>query len=282
MTRPEDEYPYARNERAVIMRTATVTAVHASTLDVMLPGGPLPGVPLGGFTATVGAKVTVLLDRDSALAIGMVGNAGAGTGPPGPEGPPGPAGPAGPTGATGPTGPKGDTGATGATGPQGPQGIQGPPGPSVPYGMAAGTVALPISSTLATYGAPAVVTATVTYPVGRFTVAPIFVATPATTDAASVYAARHYANGPTGCTVACATTTGSFAAAVSLSWVAVQMTAGAAPGALSNVDEAPVRTVICRMRGCDNRAVAIELPVPPESQIVVCGACGHPIAKQRR
>jgi len=86
MTRPEDEYPYARNERAVIMRTGTVTAVHASTLDVLLPGGPMPGVPLGGFTAIVGENVTVLLDRDSALAIGMVGNAGAGTGPPGPEG----------------------------------------------------------------------------------------------------------------------------------------------------------------------------------------------------
>jgi hypothetical protein len=324
VTRPEDERPFGRNERAVIMRTGTVTAIHATTLDVMLPGGPMPGVPLGGFTALVGEKVTVLLDRDSALAIGMVGNAGAGTGPPGPPGDEGlvwrgpwssatsyavddavsdggssyiaiAAGTNNPPAtsltywnvlaAQGSTGPPGEDstvpgppGAEGlvwrgawsssityaiddavsvggssyiailagannppatsptywnvlaAQGAKGDQGIQGIPGPSVPYAMAAGTVTMPTSATQATYGAPTVVTATVGYPAGRFTVAPIFVVSPSTTDGTAAYAVRYYGNSATGCTVACVTADGSFPAAITLSWIAVQMTAGAAPG----------------------------------------------------
>lgn len=292
MTRPEDVYPYARNERAVIMRTGTVVAIGPSTLDIMLPGGLLEDVPLGGFTAIVGASVTVLFDRDSAVAIGLVGtSAGSGTGPPGPQGEQGEPGPQGPqgipgpqgpvgdtgpqgatgaqgpqgvkgdtgaqglpgtTGAQGPQGPKGDTGAQGttgaqgpkgdtgsqgppgtqgpqgATGAQGPQGVQGPPGP--PFAMAAGVVVMPTSSTLATYDTPAKVSAAITYPAGRFSVAPIIVALPSTTDAGSVYAARVESNTATGCTVVCSTADGSFAAAVSLAWVAVQMTSSTAGG----------------------------------------------------
>lgn len=73
MTRPEDAYPYERSERAVILRIGTVAAVTGNTLTITVPGGQLPGVAqLAHFTATVGARVAVLLDRDSALAIGLV------------------------------------------------------------------------------------------------------------------------------------------------------------------------------------------------------------------
>jgi hypothetical protein len=74
MTRPQDLYPYERNARACILRIGTVAVVGASKLDVDVPGGGrLTGVAqLAGFTATVGARVAVLLDRDSALAIGLV------------------------------------------------------------------------------------------------------------------------------------------------------------------------------------------------------------------
>ena len=71
--RPQDEYPYVRNERACILRIGTVSAIVGSKLDINVPGGVLTGVPqLAHFTATVNARVAVLLDRDSALAIGLV------------------------------------------------------------------------------------------------------------------------------------------------------------------------------------------------------------------
>jgi predicted porin len=99
--------------------------------------------------------------------------------------------------------------------------------------MAAGTVTMPTSSVEATYEQPAEVVATVNYPAGRFSVAPIFVALPSTTDGTSAYTARHYGNSATGCTVALSTTKGAFTSAITLSWIAVQMTASAAPGELT-------------------------------------------------
>lgn len=75
MTRPEDAYPYARNERAVILRVGTVAAVGTSTVDVDMPGGTrLNGVP-STFTPKVGAQIVLLLDRDNALAVGPVASA---------------------------------------------------------------------------------------------------------------------------------------------------------------------------------------------------------------
>lgn len=71
--RTQDAYPFDRNSRAVIIRIGTVAAIVGNKLDINVPGGVLPGVPqLAHFTATVNAKVAVLLDRDSALAIGLV------------------------------------------------------------------------------------------------------------------------------------------------------------------------------------------------------------------
>lgn len=74
MTRPQDQYPFERNERAVILRIGTVAAITGNTLTVTTPnGGSMTTVAqLAHFTATVGARVAVLLDRDSALAIGLV------------------------------------------------------------------------------------------------------------------------------------------------------------------------------------------------------------------
>jgi hypothetical protein len=209
--------------------------------------GPQGLTGTSGATGTQGPQGTQGLKGDTGT-TGTQGPQGA-TGTPGTTGTQGPQGAQGLTGTPGTQGPQGSTGTTGTQGPQGtqgttgtpgtpgtagaqgPQGTQGPAGP--PYAMAAGTVTFPTSAVPATYDAPAVVTATINYPPGRFSVAPILTATPQTTDGTAVYVVRHYANTATGCTVALSTAQGAFPVAVTLSWIAVQMTASAAPGAMT-------------------------------------------------
>lgn len=72
--RPQDLHQFDRNQRAAILRICTVNAVGASKIDIVVPGGAVvPNVSqLTSFTATVGARVAVLMDRDVALAIGLV------------------------------------------------------------------------------------------------------------------------------------------------------------------------------------------------------------------
>jgi hypothetical protein len=79
MPRVQDAFPYQRNERAVIMRPATITAVAADGLHADL--GELRNVPILNTTAiAVGAQVSVALDRDSALVLGVLGVSGGGVG----------------------------------------------------------------------------------------------------------------------------------------------------------------------------------------------------------
>ena len=75
MTRPQDQYPYDRNARAAIWRTGTIVSVSGdgTRLTVDTPGGQITNVMfLTSVVTTVGARVVVLLDRDTALAIGLM------------------------------------------------------------------------------------------------------------------------------------------------------------------------------------------------------------------
>lgn len=76
--RTEDEYPFERNARACVLRIGTIASVSGDgrKLTVNVPGGPLPNVSMTTAidtpTSHIGERVAVLLDRDSALAIGLV------------------------------------------------------------------------------------------------------------------------------------------------------------------------------------------------------------------
>lgn len=78
MPRVQDEFPFHRNERAVILRIGTVASVSADAkhLNVDVPGGTLTDVPMTTAITSpatqVGKSVAVLLDRDAALAIGII------------------------------------------------------------------------------------------------------------------------------------------------------------------------------------------------------------------
>jgi hypothetical protein len=73
VTRPEDLYPFLRNEHAAVMRVGTVVSATATRLAVDMGGGVIDVGYLTQVTNTApGARVTVLLDRDTPLAIGNV------------------------------------------------------------------------------------------------------------------------------------------------------------------------------------------------------------------
>lgn len=74
--RPQDAYPYDRNARAAIRRIGIITAVSGDgkRLTVTVAGGgSIPNVMLTtNVTATIGARVAIVYDRDTALAIGLM------------------------------------------------------------------------------------------------------------------------------------------------------------------------------------------------------------------
>jgi hypothetical protein len=73
--RPQDDYPYDRNLKAAIWRTGTIASVSGdgTRLTVNVPGGQVTNVMfLTSVTTTVGARVALLLDSKTALAIGLV------------------------------------------------------------------------------------------------------------------------------------------------------------------------------------------------------------------
>jgi len=70
MTRPEDTWAPRRDERAVTIRFAKVTAVAAGVVAVDIVGGStLTGVPCYGAAPVVGSFVLVLHDGQKAVAI---------------------------------------------------------------------------------------------------------------------------------------------------------------------------------------------------------------------
>jgi hypothetical protein len=73
MPRPQDTHEYDPAGGAALVRIGTVAAVGATTLDVNLPGGPVPGVAqLTSFTASVGSRVVVLIGEQGPVVIGIV------------------------------------------------------------------------------------------------------------------------------------------------------------------------------------------------------------------
>jgi hypothetical protein len=114
----------------------------------------------------------------------------------------------------------------------------------------------------------------VTWPVGRFTVAPLVVVT----GISSGYSAAS-AGGVTvtGFTAKMWNPTGSTPTGSVMVWIAVQMTPTTGPGLLALPDPAANTTVICHTSGCENAGQAIDLHVLPETTDVVCGVCTQPI-----
>ena len=74
MVRPEDEYPYDRNQRALIWRVGTIVSATATRLVVDVAGGQLTNVMMlkAVDVTTAGTKVMVVSDRGKAVAIGIV------------------------------------------------------------------------------------------------------------------------------------------------------------------------------------------------------------------
>jgi hypothetical protein len=75
--RVQDEYPFDRNLRACILRVGTVAYLQGDNkhIAVTVPGGTLTDVALVesiDLTNIAGKRVAMLLDRDSALAIGLL------------------------------------------------------------------------------------------------------------------------------------------------------------------------------------------------------------------
>jgi len=74
MVRPEDEYPYDRNQRALIWRVGTIVSATTTRLVVDVPGGQLTNVMMlkAVDVTTAGTKVAIVFDRGNAVAIGIV------------------------------------------------------------------------------------------------------------------------------------------------------------------------------------------------------------------
>lgn len=74
--RPQDAYPHERDARTAVWRVATIVSVSGDgkRLTVSVPGGgQLSNVMMtADVTATVGARVAVMYDQDTALAFGMM------------------------------------------------------------------------------------------------------------------------------------------------------------------------------------------------------------------
>lgn len=136
----------------------------------------------------------------------------------------------------------------------------------VPFAMAAGTVTLSVSNEV--YKA-----ATCTFPVGRFTAAPIVMsicynnvafygyATASTTASVSVGLCYRDNVGAT--------------ATIGANWTAIQMLPAATPG-LRTAEPEYTHTVTCHTEDCGNTDAAIPVIHEPDND-VVCGVCSQTI-----
>ena len=72
--RPEDEYPYDRNARALVSRVGTVTALNGTKVSVAIPGGTLTDVDTlrAPIAYAVNQRVLILLDRNTAIVVGIL------------------------------------------------------------------------------------------------------------------------------------------------------------------------------------------------------------------
>jgi len=141
----------------------------------------------------------------------------------------------------------------------------------VPFAIAAG------KATIADRNPDQGGSVTVTYPVGRFTQAPVI-----TTGAVTVNS--YAASGTDGSTslvsfVAKIYNPGSIVATgCAVHWLAVQMTSSSGPGrAEPAADTGPTVDATCHTPDCANAGHTITVPTAPDIEAVICGVCGQPI-----
>lgn len=141
----------------------------------------------------------------------------------------------------------------------------------LPYAMAAGQLLMAANG-------QTVIAGTITFPAGRFTQTPLVTLTslynPASSASQRAYTpfiASPFSNTSMGVQI---NNSVAWTSNLWMNWIAVQMTSVAAPGMLSD-DLGPMSTAVCRIAGCDNRDIPIEIHRSDEP--VYCGVCGHPI-----
>lgn len=141
----------------------------------------------------------------------------------------------------------------------------------LPWAMYVATTNVSISAN--TFGST-----TVTYPAGRFTLAPKVLTS---TNLLDYNSATHLAITATGFTLAIAHIQATSATiTVAVDHMSVQALATTASGLAAEpvVSEHPQETVTCHTEGCENAGVPLVVVVPESSGGVTCGPCGLPIA----
>jgi|SRR5215471_8289865 len=144
---------------------------------------------------------------------------------------------------------------------------------AVPYGLAAGFALVDMPA-----GGAASAEATVTWPVGRFSAAPIV--TTVCTAGTINYLANARASTTTGCIIICFHKSGQSTSTQDLrcDWHAIQMTSTSGPGL---VDLPYMVDVTCATMGCPQEGVLIGVPYGPPldepertgPDMAVCGVC---------
>lgn len=150
----------------------------------------------------------------------------------------------------------------------------------VPAAVAAGSLLITAGALPAGSG----YTAVVTFPVGRFTIAPIVLVTlgDGSAGGTTMLVPRNKAITPTSVTVGLynASTVASGAYSLQVPWLAVQMLAAAAPGRALDAALATARAT-CSTPGCPNAGHQIDVGYDPAEppDVVICGVCGQPITE---
>jgi hypothetical protein len=114
----------------------------------------------------------------------------------------------------------------------------------------------------------------VSFPVGRFTQVPVVVAS---TQSNGYGTATTGVPQTTGVTIryynpATGTPTGT-----RVSWIAIQMSAGAGPGFLAASSSEQTKECTCHTAGCGNAGITIPLPYDDDATTFMCGVCAQPI-----
>lgn len=123
-----------------------------------------------------------------------------------------------------------------------------------------------------------------TFPVGRFTVAPVVVANAEDGNAFGV-ALIQVAATASGVTIAVRRTDNTaWSGQMGVTMLAFQMTASTGPGrsAVTRLSDDPEYRITCHTPECDNAGQTLTLQLPEADTPVVCGGCDRPITDVSR
>jgi hypothetical protein len=142
----------------------------------------------------------------------------------------------------------------------------------VPFATQTGTITIAVSATASGTG-------TATFTAGRFTRAPVVVATANSGSGAhtSMYGPKVFSTTATGFSASATQDASTFSTALTCNYIAMQETEAVAlrtVDTMSDDDGTTPRTVTCHVVGCANADIPLELPVP-EGAAVTCGPCGN-------